>query len=176
MEIDVSDGIVALGKRGSGKTYLIKKLITRLPYRFCVIDVVGNMKELQGNSRVEYHLTNPHNSDMIDSICMEAMEKGNQIIVCDEADRIAYTTRFSDVINLGRNYNVGYLASARRTANISKDILANQSHAFVFRHTYPRDVAVLNEWLETEPEKLRMIPQYNCMYFNNDQYVRMFRA
>ena len=177
MEIRQDEGVVILGKRGSGKTYLIKKLISKFSsYHFVLIDVVGNMAEMKGMANCEYNLVNPHRSEQINRICVDAMRRGNCMVVADESDRINYCEGFSDLINLGRNYGVGFISSARRTANISKDILANQTHSFIFRHAYPRDVNVLDEWLQLDTQELRTLPQYTSMYFCNDERIGLFRA
>ena len=45
--IDITDGIVILGKRGSGKTELIKYLMVGLNYPALVVDVVGNLPSME---------------------------------------------------------------------------------------------------------------------------------
>lgn len=174
IKIDISDGVVVLGKRGSGKSTLCRYLISSLKYRFVVIDVVGNFSYLKDNEKVEYHLINPHSTETIDEICRNTMSEGNKMLVLDEADRLSYSTMLSDTLNLGRNYGVGYIATARRTANIHKDYLANQKHAFIFKHTYPRDVKVLEEWLNVESELLRNVQPYKPLYFYEDELKSTF--
>lgn len=175
--IKQSDGCVVLGKRGSGKTHLIRFLMSQMSnYRFIIVDVVGNLGQFKDAKNCEYHLINPHDKKAISAICRAAMTRGNCMVVLDEADRLEYTDELSDMLNIGRNYGVGYLATARRTANIHKDYLANQSHAFIFKHTYPRDVKVIEEWLDVEEGTLRYLPQYKTLYFYEDELVMRFSA
>lgn len=177
IQVRQSDGIVVLGKRGSGKTTLVRYLINSMPnYRFVIIDVVGNLGQFKNSRNVEYHLINPHAENRIDSICGSAMKAGNCMVILDEADRLEYTTNLSDLLNVGRNYGVGYMATARRTANIHKDYLANQRHAFVFKHTYPRDVKVLTEWLDIDERVFRHLEQYKTLYFCDDELKMKFTA
>ncbi len=174
-----SEGIVVLGKRGSGKTTLIRFLVRELSkkkFRFIVVDVVGNLGQFKDMPNVEYHLVNPHDKNAIDTICNKAMKLHNCMVILDEADRLEYTDALSDMVNIGRNYGVGYLATARRTANINNDILANQKHAFIFKHTYPRDVKVLTEWLDLDERNFRHLEQHKTLYFLDDDLIMQFKA
>ena len=177
LTIKQSDGVMSLGKRGSGKTSLVRFLVSAMPqYHYIVIDIVGNLGQFKDAKNCRYHLINPHDEAAINAICRGAMKQGNCMVVMDEVDRLEYTEALSDLINVGRNYGVGYIATARRTANVHKDILANQTHAFIFKHTYPRDVKVLTEWLNLDERTLRHLEQYKCLYFKEDELMMQFQA
>ena len=177
LSIKQSDGVVVLGKRGSGKTVMVRFLINHMPnYRFIILDVVGNLGIYKDARNCTYHLVNPHDKKKIDEICKEAIKTGNCMVVLDEADRLEYTDNLSDMLNIGRNYGVGYIATARRTANIHKDYLANQTHAFIFKHTYPRDVKVIAEWLDVDDKTLRYLADHKTLYFHDDELIMQFKA
>lgn len=174
--IDITDGIVILGKRGSGKTELIKYLMVGLNYPALVVDVVGNLKSAadklkKNGQKVQYFLVNPHDTKRVDEIFGDAMQQGNLMAYIDEADRYEYfagvKNRMSDYINLARNYGCGYIATARRTADISPDYLANAKYVFVFRHLHPRDIKVLTDWLDVDEKTLRSLDDHEFIVFKD---------
>lgn len=171
-QIRQDDGVVLLGKRRSGKTEGIKFLVRELPYKFRVLDVVGNLTELKALPNVEYFLINPHDEKDIDQK-LKGIDNPPRMLVLDEGDRYSYgiqrKTLLSDVINIGRNYGVGYIVSARRTATLPKDFVANEDWAFVFRHIYPNDLEVLTEWFELPEERFRDLEPYHFLLFHDGE-------
>ena len=112
-QIVVSGGIKT---HNSGKTTLIKYLVQSLSqYQFLVMDVVGNLKDLERNANViGYFQINPHDTASVDEVFTNTVKEGNMMIVLDEADRYKYDKVLSDIVNLGRNYKLGTIVSARR--------------------------------------------------------------
>ena len=168
--IDYDDGIVILGKRGSGKTTLIKQIVKNMP-RKVIIDIINNLHSLYNKDMHDrYFLANPHTTDVY-----LADVKSNSYLILDEADRIYYSERLQELINLGRNWNIGYVASARRTANINKDYLANAKHLFIFKHKLPQDVKMLTEWIGDEINIVMNLKQYEFCYFINEEYIGKYK-
>lgn len=170
-DFNYTDGIVALGKRGSGKTSVVKAIASPLPNKV-IIDIVGNLESIKDKS-ARYFLTSPLNSvgifDKLD------YKKGNFYLVLDEADRIPYKNALQEIINLGRNWNIGYIATARRTANIHKDYLANANHVIVFRHNLPQDLEMLSEWLPANAfDIVTKLGDHQFVLVSNDKYMGVY--
>jgi hypothetical protein len=174
LQIPIDQGSVFLGKRGSGKTEGVKFEAEELPYDMIILDVVGNLKELadkleKQKRKVEYHLVNPHDNATISAVLQKAMKQGDKMVLMDEADRYEYYANkkntITDFINLSRNYRCGYMATARRTANISPDFLSNATYVFVFKHTHPRDLKVLSEWFDMDPQEFRSLKPHQFILF-----------
>jgi hypothetical protein len=180
VEIRQDQAVCVLGPRGSGKSELIKALVRNLlsEYHFIILDVVGNLREFEGNPNCRYYLVNPHNQSEIDNV-LSALKSGEGMVVMDEADRyqfpIGATKKniLSDVVNLGRNYGIGYIISARRTSNLSKDFIANENWSFVFRHEYPNDVEVLCGWFNRDPAFFMSLPKYTFAIFHDGRFVNL---
>ena len=76
---------------------------------------------------------------------------------------------FCSIINLGRNYGIGYIASARRTANIPKDFISNANYSFIFRHNLPQDLNVLREWFSENEEIFKQLGLYEFALFKEGE-------
>jgi hypothetical protein len=191
LSIPIDAGVAVLGRRGSGKTEVVKYLARELPYDLGILDVVGNLKELKDLGPalkwrgiytaprfVDYHLVNPRDVDGIGAILENYMDKQRILALMDEADRYPYfanvKSTITDFINLARNYQCGYIATARRTANISTDFLSNATYLFVFRHTHPNDLGVLEEWLEVDVGVIRHLEDHEFIVFKDG--MPLFRA
>jgi hypothetical protein len=187
-EIRPTNGVYIDGKRGSGKTELTKFLIDTLPYHFIVLDVVGNLKQYADKKKypnIDYYLINPHDATVVEPLFEKILENAHRysiwadqhgiadedknfgMLVLDEADRYDYYTgvknTLNDIINLARNYGLGYIACSRRTAAVAKDILANADWLFIFRNVFKRDQKILAEWIDVDPLTLRDLDEHEFL-------------
>ena len=169
------EGVVVLGKRGSGKTNLLRFLVTTLKnFNFFILDAIRNLEDLQDKPNViDYHRLNPADTKTANEVIGETLDTGNMMVVVDEVDRYKTTpgTKLSDLVNLGRNFDVGYMAAARRTARIDKDVLAGATWTFVFRHILPQDLEVLTDWFGADEQVFRELGDHEVILFRNDQEV-----
>lgn len=177
-----SDGIVIVGKRGSGKTSILKFLINILSdpqynFRFSILDIVGNLKDFESKSNMEYYLVDPNDKGGIDMVIDNALKEGNRSIVIDECDRYRHyeTSKLSELVNIGRNYNVGYLATGRRTANIHKDFIVNANWVIVFKHTWPEDIDRITEWLNITDDTVRGLKRYEFLLIHDTDVIGKYR-
>jgi DNA helicase HerA-like ATPase len=174
LPIKIESGIVVLGHRGVGKTNLIAYLIRKLSpqYHFTIFDIIGNLKAFENQENVDYYQLNPRSEgDKIDELLINVMDNGNTMTIIDEADRYKYTNVLSDYINLGRNYNTGFIASSRRTADIDKDFLANADLAFIFQSTLPQDLSVIKEWFAADESLFRTLKPHEFILFYNGKPI-----
>jgi len=173
IEVDVSDKIAILGKSGSGKTNLIKVLISDVlkDYQFVLLDALGNFSEYEGKPNVEYHQITPTDEATVDDIIYSALERGNCMVVMDEIDRYKSKpgSMVNELVNLGRNYGVGGIFAARRTADVNKDILANSPFIFTFQHILPQDLDVLIDWFAQPEEVFRDLQEYEAILFKDGE-------
>jgi len=175
LEVDVSDKITILGKTGSGKTNLIKVLLSDIlkDYQFILLDALGNFAEYNGQPNIDYHQVTPSDQAGVDEIIYAALERGDCMIVLDEVDR--YNSKpgsmLNELVNVGRNYNVGGIFAARRTADVNKDILANSPYIFTFQHILPQDLDVLIDWFAQDETVFRDLQEFEAILFHNGEQM-----
>jgi len=168
LNIKSDEGIIILGKRGSGKTTLARYLISTFNFSIFIFDVIGNYRDFK--DKANYLLLNPR-SEAPNLYFQKILENGNTFVILDEADRYEYSPELSDLINLGRNFNIGYLAIARRTANIHKDFLSNSNYSFIFHHSQENDIAHIIRSYAVNPEEITSLKQYEFLVFQNDDIL-----
>ena len=175
LEVDVNQKIAILGKTGSGKSNLVKVLMTDIlpDYKFVVLDAIGNLTEYDGQPNVDYHQTNPSDEADVDQIIYSALEKGDCMVVIDEVDRYNSKkgTMLNELVNVGRNYGVGGIFAARRTASIDKDILANSAFIFTFQHILPQDLDVLMDWFAQPEDTFRDLQEFEAILFKDGDQI-----
>lgn len=171
IEIPIDKGVAILGKRGSGKTEVLKFLVrtwAERGYKVIVLDVIGNLKLLKKEfpKQVEYVRINPKDMERVEGIFKTLLDKGNGMedkgkkyplmVVLDEADRYNYgmirKTYLSDYINEGRNFGMGYTAITRRTADIHKDFVTQADYVFIFRTRGNKEKLSIQDWCGLEDE------------------------
>jgi energy-coupling factor transporter ATP-binding protein EcfA2 len=175
LEVDVDQRITVLGASGSGKTNLIKVLMSDIlpDYRFVLLDSIGNFAEYDGQPNIEYHLVNPSDTEDVDQIIYSALEKGDCMVVIDEIDRYKSEkgTMVNELVNLGRNYGVGGIFAARRTADVNKDVLANSPYIFTFQHILPQDLSVLIDWFAQDEAVFRNLQKFEAILFKDGEQI-----
>ena len=132
---------------------------------FFIIDVNGEYTEFKGE-----HIVN--NPDEIDELLETAFEKGNLVLVMDEADM--YFTQTSGplrdikyrILHLGRHRNLLRIFVARRAADLHKDVYSQAYHIVTFRQFYPRDVDRLKEFMGEDAEKVTQLEDYHYLIYN----------
>jgi hypothetical protein len=154
--------ILVLGKTGTGKSTIIKKLIERSP-RTVIIDPMWeydadvivrsleefreyfNRKGVTQNFRIAYRKKNMIDYD---AIFRSVWSLGNVLLVCEEADLIisARNKYFDQLVGQGRHRNVHLICIARRAPEVNKDFRAQVTSFFSFYQSEPDDIEHLREW------------------------------
>lgn len=170
MKIKISDSIIVIAKKGAGKTTLIRYLIEELrkSYHITIWDVLGNFTDFQHKKNVSYYLVNPNNSKEIEALATQVFNRGNTLLVIDEFDTFPYNTlkknNLYSLFQLGRNRNIGFLLSCRRSVNISKDILANCSHTFIGQTGYLPDIERLQSYYSFRMSDYQSLKSFQFLY------------
>jgi len=180
--------ITVFGRRGSGKTTLIRRLIPTQKRPIIVIDVLGNFVNdgwdvayslKSGLESLAAYLRDKENhsgtivvvdSDInrtIDYFCSALWKIGGGTLVLDEVDAfsIAESPCFDEAIRYGRNRGIDVITGCRRPAELSRNITAGADIAFIFNTHEPRDILYYSEFVGDELAlTLRRLPQYHGIF------------
>lgn len=167
------------GRRGSGKTTLIKGNISQFPGPVAIIDVLGNFNE------DEYFITEdipefidwlkdwkkdpdeaekllvlrPSDPTMaLDYVSSALWHLEGGTLVLDEVDAFNYSDApcFDQLIRYGRNRRVHILTGCRRPAEISRNITAGSNRIYIMRTQEPRDIEYFNKTILGEKSEVLM--------------------
>jgi len=192
--------VTIFGKRGSGKTTLIKGNLDEFPGPVCVIDVLGNFDDPD-----QFHITSqtsefiewvqawheePDEHDKIfvlqpadptvalDYVSAALWELGGGTLVLDEVDSFDYFQApcFDQVIRYGRNRNIHLVTGARRPAEVSKNLTAGANRIFVLRTQEPRDIEYYEKTILGErSEELMKMKEFTGFLIDYDaQTISIF--
>jgi len=177
------------GIRGSGKSYLLDKLINVTP-SYVVYDVmhehenknaviVNNLKDLhhsfyKQHKRIIYH---PQHIDVVefDWLCLALYSTGNRMFFVEEANRVMpngqITKGASQLIDLGRHRNVGMIVVTRRIALLDKLPVSQSEHILIFKTVLPNDIQYLKEFIGPDADKASALDGYKFLYHTKSQTV-----
>ncbi len=181
--------ITVFGRRGSGKTTLIKRLIPAQKKPVIIVDVLGNYTGNEAYIETQSHVEalqslleyvkdpNKHpgvivvaDSDMnraVDYLCSALWKTEGGTLVLDEVDAIsiAESPCFDEAIRYGRNKGIDIITGCRRPAELSKNITAGADIAFCFNTHEPRDIDYYCDFLGEELAlKLPHLPPHHGVF------------
>jgi len=156
----MSEKIITLifGKRGSGKSFLAKKLIAGHK-RYLVFDTLGEytdgvviesfdvLKLFWGSTyvkdfRIIYRPLNPESE--FEKICDLVWSLGNMAFLVEEVDCFckpqSICTPFASIIQRGRHRNITLIGVTQRPAGIARLLTSQAKQMCIFNTTEPRDV------------------------------------
>jgi len=173
--------ILIIGKRGSGKSYLVKKMIAELrrllvydimsEYRGGIVFGTETMTEFRSfwgwtykkDFRFIYRPIQP--KEEIDYLARLVFALGNMTFVVEEIDSIcsAYDLpeTFSKIIARGRHRNISLIGVTPAPFGIHRDLTRQAKEIYVFDTNEPRDRVYLRGLLGKEIDsKLDALGQY----------------
>lgn len=189
--------IVIIGKRGSGKSYLARKLIEREP-RLLIFDtmseyldgVVFDAEELQQFKafwkhvyrrpfRLIYRPLVPEKE--IDEIAELVYLLGNMTFVVEEVDCYCTAYQISDafahIIQRGRHKNITLIGITQRPYGIHRLLTSQAKELYIFSTSEPRDRDYLKSLLGQEVEaKLDALEQYQYVKWTDGGQLTIEKA
>jgi ABC-type dipeptide/oligopeptide/nickel transport system ATPase subunit len=176
--------MTVFGRRGSGKTTLIRALVPKLKKPVIIIDVLGNyipdpkipytMKWVQTEDHLEAlheikkYLQEPtkhsgvivvKDADVnrcVDYMCSALWKIHGGTLVVDEADAVQMSESpcFDEAVRYGRNHGIDLITGCRRPAEISRNVTAGADIAYCLTTQEPRDIAYYSDFLGEEQAEL----------------------
>lgn len=188
MNIRSNDRVIFLGKTGSGKTYLAKKLIKQYK-RVVVYDAKHELGELTTEDYITSNLSElkeiiqEHNfltvyqpfdldKESFDGFCKTVFNRGNLTLFFDEISYISLTQEgyFNKILRMGRSRGIGCWLCAQRPSWIDQFILSEAEHYFIFQMQLKADRQKICGVLGEEAEdKINSLKKYHFLYFNYHQ-------
>jgi len=175
--------ILVLGKRGWGKTTKVKSLLPETR-RTIIIDTIGeysgygikicSFEEFDNELTRLYYENNffiniqAENEEFVYKIFefIRDLKLRNLTIICDEIQKYYSDKKFDKnldwIINYGRHYGLGVIATSRRPAAIKKDIIANTDKLIMFRVIEGNDLKYLRACIDKETtEKVKNLEKFS---------------
>ena len=140
MEIKQTDQIVIGGKKGSGKTNLMKTLIKWLITVGCpviIIDPLWEYKEFEQQGATVVHIKYG-NVVEFNNYINQLYTKWKGMLIIDEADgflpnKTNLLIPSRTLVHLGRHYGIGSAYVTRRLSNLHTDVISQTGKLFLFR-------------------------------------------
>lgn len=189
--------ILVIGKRGSGKSYLVKKMIaaeSRLfvfdlmsEYKEGVVFGVENMRELawfwryfyKRNFRIIYRPIKPKTE--IIKIAELVYALGDMCFVVEEIDSICTPWELPDpfamIVQRGRHKNIKLIGVTPAPFGINRDLTRQAKEIYIFNTNEPRDIQYLSQLLGSEiAEKIPQLGQYSYLKWSDGGHIETGRA
>lgn len=172
--------VCIFGKRGSGKSYLAKKMMRGLG-RCIVVDpkreyrggrVVSHplelYREIRGKQTFAAIYRPPYGVDVREHfpwLCRVALHVGNLWFMVDElpkcVDRNRSPREWDELIAEGRHALVRIVAMSQRPQKVSRDLTENASRVYVFRTHEPRTLKYYRDFMDDAAlEKIKGLPDH----------------
>ena len=195
----MSDNLIicVFGRKGSGKTTLVREIIKENP-RVFVIDSLAeydagfqvvhgkracieamrdagraredlfDLKEERGPFRLSLRVLDVEdNLELIDY----AYEFPGTMLVVEETSLYTKShflpTEISRLVRYGRHREIDQIYVARRPSEVSRDLTAQADLIVSFQQQEPRDVKYLRDVAGEEAEQVRNLPKYKTMVFGD---------
>jgi len=139
VEIQPTHIVVIIGKRGSGKTMLIRYLVREADFKGTII-YDGNMGKDYDKARDFPHCDNVtvvkrKFTDPAWSSFNEPARHAGKFVVIDEMDMVNHHNYgfYVEWVNTGRHWPSGGIVAARRPTRLPRDVTANADYTFLFK-------------------------------------------
>lgn len=176
------------GKRGSGKSYLAKKLIEN-EHRIVIFDVMSEYtdgvlfgtedfekfiefwrKVYHRNFRLIYRPIRP--VEEVEQIGELVYSLGDCSFLCEEIDCVCSTNKISDnfaaIIQRGRHKNITLIGITQRPFGINRLLTSQAKEIYVFNSNEPRDREYLRILLGQDIDsKLDSLKQFEYVYWQD---------
>lgn len=190
MKIRSDDIILITGKRGSGKSYFLKKwflVSLAIQHKRVVIWDTNHEYQPIRSGLITYNLRsiieefNKKTQEIIYRPQIKTPEKFNQFckivfrlnnifLMIEEIEQFASAYKvppgFKTIIDIGRHRGLGVICTSRRTLMLPSDLPFNMDHLIIFRQTRPQDLDYLAKWVGEEVYQLKEMPEYAYLHYD----------
>jgi|SRR3972149_3345479 len=178
--------LLVMGKRGSGKTTLAKKLIALLPRNknIFIYDTLGeysgigtlaeNIETVFDYLETEERIIRftSDDDDDFDRICRVIYSLKDYYLLVDEIDMFISAVYlpefFKKIIRYGRHSGLGIIAVTRRPADISRLLSSQANFIISFKQHEPKDCQYFSSFMP-DTEKLLELNEYEYLCYNSDK-------
>jgi len=179
---------LVIGKRGSGKSYLVKKMIADEKYLF-IWDLMseyneGVVFERESLAKMcefwQNHYRRPHRiiyrplrpKFEIGFIALAIYNLGNIVFVVEEIDSVcdAYNMPeyFSNIVQRGRHKNITLVGVTPAPFGIHRDLTRQAKEIYIFNTNEPRDIQYLSNLLGSAiTEKIQSLRQHEYVLWQD---------
>lgn len=184
--------LLILGKRGSGKSFLLKQSLKRCR-RFLVYDTIGEYTDgvifqsvpelvafwkdhLTEEFRLIYQPLQPEVE--FDNICQLVYTCGDMVFAAEEIDKFCkpngISLAFSNIIQRGRHRDITFIGVSQRPFGINRIISSQAKDIYTFQQSEPRDLEYLSMYIGKDlTEKVRELPQYHFLHWQADGHIEI---
>jgi hypothetical protein len=170
---------LVFGKRGSGKSFLAKKLLQQHD-RYIVYDTLGEytegvivqdleeLKALWGKVyrrpfRIIYQPLDPDGEFPI--IATYVLRCGNVTLLIEEVDRyarpLAMCQQFKEIVQRGRHNNIALIGVTQRPPGVDRLLTSQAKKMCIFNTSEPRDIEYFKDVIgDTVAAKIEQLKQY----------------
>jgi len=166
------DCVQLYGMRQCGKSTLLKYLLVRTPANWVLVDTLHQHGWKPLKLKTQQIVRPPYNVDLpsfLDQIIEQLWNKGNFILAVEELDAYQTVHKLSPalkkLINWGGNRGLALWYTARRLADVHKDIVANCEHHFIFKAYVPNDIEYYKKFVGAVAEEAMNLPKYHYYYY-----------
>lgn len=174
--------MLIVGKRGSGKTQLVKKLLAEIDrQRVIIFDPLGEYEsgliyydfitfcdKIEGAESFRYILRFD-NQEEYEYALEVAYAVGDLLLVIEEithfANERSIDKSLDSIIRFGRHQNVSLLSVTQRCANIPRLLTSQMDIIISFKQTEPRDIEYLYKTVGSEAFELSELGEYKYKAF-----------
>jgi DNA helicase HerA-like ATPase len=172
---------VILGKKGTGKTTLAKRIINQSLNKIIVLDVTGEyrennkltniydtqtLREIVENNRYYRINYNFVDEKELDIIIKTIMTDSNITVVFDEAHEVIKEKSVLRLIRYSRHLNLNLIFVSHRIYDIPTILRSQMDYICIFRMQELRDLEYLEKFLRTPPEEIRSLDKFEYIEYN----------
>jgi len=194
-----TDIVVIIGRKGSGKSYLIKRLFLPQFDSYVIDDHVLERTrneyadygyrakffgEIVGKQRVNYYDREKDDSSfekIWNAVKAHAIKWGDTLFVVDEAhihfSKKSLPLAQKEVLHENRHYGVGIILASQRIYDINPVAYKQADYIILFYTREPREIEFIKKYISTEvAETVKTLKQYYFVLFDvNNQRVRVHK-
>ena len=168
LRISRSDRITIAGLPGTGKTTLAKFLASLCLPRVLIYDPLSQYSGFEDEYR---YIPKSDSQAEFNSICRRLRSQSNIMFVVEECERYIGQGRplgddAFDLVNRGRNWNVGIVAVTRRIQRLSKDYFDLCQHIFFFKCGLKSREYLADMIGKAETNRVMRLPKYSFLHYD----------